>query len=173
MTNTAQREARFSVFVETNRSRAIGLAWRLLGPDQHAAEDIVQQAFLKAWDKLEGFRGEAELSTWFYTIVIRQVRSHQRRMAIRRKFAFMDRFDAARPAFAPVGDTGLRQRISEALHCLSAGQREAFVLVHLEGYTITEAARVLNRSPGTIKSHLHRALKGLRERLGDLKEGAE
>jgi RNA polymerase sigma-70 factor (ECF subfamily) len=53
---------------------------------------------------------------------------------------------------------------------LSAGQREAFVLVHMEGMTVVEAAETLNRAPGTIKSHLHRALKALRAELGDLRE---
>jgi len=170
MTSTSDREIRFADFVESHRSRAIGLAWRLLGSDQSAAEDIAQQAFMKAWDKLDNFRGEAQLSTWFHTILIRQVRSHQRRMALRRKFSFLNAGQA--PAFLakPVGDAGLRRRIGEALDRLSPGQREAFVLVHLEGYTVSEAASYLGRSPGTIKSHLHRALRGMRESLGDLKE---
>ena len=63
----------------------------------------------------------------------------------------------------------LRRRIAAALERLSAAQRETFVLVHLEGFSITEAAAVLGKAPGTLKSHLHRALVSLRETLGDLR----
>ena len=51
---------------------------------------------------------------------------------------------------------------------LPRGQREAFVLVHLEGYTVRETAEITGRAAGTIKSHLHRALKALRKELADL-----
>ena len=171
MTSTADREMRFAQFVERHRNRSIGLAWRLLSADQSAAEDVVQQALMKAWDKLDSFRGDAELSTWFHTILIRQVRSHQRRNAVRRRFAFLLGGYPTVGQATPLGDAGLRERISMALDQLSPGQREAFVLIHLEGYTVTEAAAFLGRSPGTIKSHLHRALRTMRASLGDLKEG--
>ena len=166
---TVTREARFAHFVETHRERAVGLAWRLLGGDRAAAEDVAQQAFLAAWRALPGFRDEAALSTWFHRIVVRQARSHQRWTNVRRRLGWK----AADPVVvdpAPRGDHGLQRRIAEALMTLSAGQREAFVLVHLEGLTVAEAADASGRAVGTVKSHLHRALKALRVQLGDLRE---
>jgi RNA polymerase sigma-70 factor (ECF subfamily) len=68
--------------------------------------------------------------------------------------------------FSP--DTGLTRRITAALDALPRGQRDAFVLVHMEGFSVTEAAAVLGSAPGTIKSHLHRALTRLRADLEDL-----
>jgi RNA polymerase sigma-70 factor (ECF subfamily) len=173
MTESLDRETRFRRFVETHRSQAVGFAWRLLGRDADAAEDVAQQAFMRAWRGLDGFRGDAELSTWFYRILVRQVRSHQRRMGVRRRWAAMTGA-AVEMAVSPMEpDAGLRKRIAEALSALSAGQREAFVLIHLEGLTITETAAVLGRAPGTIKSHLHRALRSMRSTLGDLKEAGD
>ena len=67
-------------------------------------------------------------------------------------------------------DPVLRARITAAVDGLSRRQREVFVLIHLEGFTVTEAAGVLGKSPGTIKSHLHRALVSLREQLRDVQE---
>jgi RNA polymerase sigma-70 factor (ECF subfamily) len=57
---------------------------------------------------------------------------------------------------------------SRALDRLPRGQREAFVLVHLEGFSVQEAARITGRATGTTKSHLHRALDALRRELYDL-----
>jgi RNA polymerase sigma-70 factor (ECF subfamily) len=67
-----------------------------------------------------------------------------------------------------MSDPALRRRIASAIGHLSRRQREAFVLVHLEGFTVREAARLMARSQGTVKSHLHRALRALRAELDDL-----
>jgi RNA polymerase sigma-70 factor (ECF subfamily) len=64
----------------------------------------------------------------------------------------------------------LRRRIAGALDALTRSQREAFVLVHLEGFTVRECAEVLGKPAGTVKSHLHRALVTLRRELDDLHE---
>ena len=70
-------------------------------------------------------------------------------------------------------NTALQLRIAAGLQKLSRGQREAFVLVHLEGFTVSEAATALGKAPGTIKSHLHRAVQRLRLELADLREETE
>ena len=74
ITMTVTREARFATFVEAHRERTVGLAWRLLGGDRAAAEDVAQQAFLSAWRALPRFRDEAALSTWLHRIVIPELR---------------------------------------------------------------------------------------------------
>jgi RNA polymerase sigma-70 factor (ECF subfamily) len=167
----ADREARFRAFVDGHRARAVSLAWRLVGGDAGAAEDVAQQAFLRAWRALPAFREEAALSTWFYRILVRQAASHRRwRFLAWRGRERLLQLRETRPeaADAPAGDAGLRQRIAAALDRLPRGQREVFALVHLEGFTVVEAAAVLGKAPGTLKSHLHRALVALREDLRDL-----
>lgn len=142
------------------------MAWRLLGSDRAEAEDIAQEAFVQAWRALSGFRGEAALSTWFYRILIRQVQRHRRWSKLRSALGYTPEVKTCdvRP------DPGLQDRIAAALDQLSSGQREAFVLVHMEGLTVTEAAALLGKAEGTIKSHLQRALKALRQQLADLQE---
>lgn len=170
MDDTTQRAMRFRSFVATHRERAVSMAWRLCGGDQALAEDIAQEAFAQAWKGLGKFREEAQLSTWFYRILIRQAGAQRRKQRWRDRWQGLTGQEPA--VAAPSSDDGLQRRIGAALEKLSAGQREAFVLVHLEGYTVVEAAALLGRAPGTLKSHLHRALKGLRAELADLKEVA-
>jgi RNA polymerase sigma-70 factor (ECF subfamily) len=76
--------------------------------------------------------------------------------------------DPPDPRAPAQGDPGLRERVARALEKLPRGQREAFVLVHLEGLTVAETAQATGRATGTVKSHLHRALETLRRELADL-----
>ena len=162
------RERAFEAFVAEHRDRAVRIAWRLLGGDQAAAEDVAQEAFVRAHRALGGFRGDARLATWFHRILLNEVARYQRWRWVRQRFAGEmpadpPELDAARP-----GDPGLRARVARALEKLPRGQREAFVLVHLEGLTIQESALATGRALGTLKSHLHRALRALRAELADL-----
>lgn len=164
----ADRERRFASFVARHRDRAVGLAWRLLGEELGAAEDVAQEAFARAWRGLDRFREEATLSTWFYRILLREVARHRRWRWVRRRHAGPVPDEPRDPGGAPPADPALRARVLSALGSLPRGQREAFVMVHLEGWTVRETAEVTGRAPGTIKSHLHRALRTLRAQLADL-----
>jgi RNA polymerase sigma-70 factor (ECF subfamily) len=163
-------EQRFDAFVNGYRDRALRIAWRLLGGDGAAAEDVAQEAFARAYRGLPRFRDDAKLSTWFYRILVNEVRRHQR-------WRMLQRIDPREPDAVPDpsrggdeahSDPALRRRIAAAIAALPRGQREAFVLVHLEGFTLVEAASSTGRAVGTMKSHLHRALASLRSRLADL-----
>jgi RNA polymerase sigma-70 factor (ECF subfamily) len=164
----AELERRFADFVAEHRDRAVRLAWRLLGGDDAAAEDVAQEAFARAYRGLAGFRGDARLSTWFYRILVNESRRHGRWRGVRRRFGGEAPADPPDPVVAPLPDPALRARILAALDALPRGQREAFVLVHLEGLSVAEAATATGRATGTLKSHLHRALRALRAELADL-----
>jgi RNA polymerase sigma-70 factor, ECF subfamily len=165
----ADPEQRFDAFVNGHRDRALRIAWRLLGGDAASAEDVAQEAFVRAYRGLASFRGEAELATWFHRILVNEVRRHQRWRAVRRARESGDEPEAVPdPSSAVLPDPALRRRIGAAIASLPRGQREAFVLVHLEGFTLPEAASATGRAVGTMKSHLHRALATLRSRLADL-----
>jgi RNA polymerase sigma-70 factor (ECF subfamily) len=163
-------EERFDDFVTSHRDRARRLAWRLVGGDEDAAEDVVQDAFVKAYRALGRFREDSSLETWFYRILVNQAHKHRRWRAIRQRWSAV--WDEER-AVAPLdtGDPALRRRISRALAKLTRRQREAFVLVHFEGFTVRETGNLLGAPEGTVKSHLHRALKALRVELADLQGG--
>jgi len=166
--NIMSKAERFEMLVTDHRQEMVRLAWRLLGSHHAAAEDVAQQAFMKAWDRFDTFREQSSLSTWLTRITVNQVRSYQRWTAVRHRARHLLRMDQ-KPT--PVmRDHGLNQRIETAMTALSTNQREAFILVYLEGRAVSEVALCLGRSPGTVKSHLHRALTKLREELKDLKE---
>jgi RNA polymerase sigma-70 factor (ECF subfamily) len=154
----------------SHRDRARRLAWRLLGGDQDAAEDVVQDAFVKAYRALGRFREDASLETWFYRILVNQAHKHRRWSAVRQRWsAVWDEEQAVAPPGA--GDPALQRRITQALAKLTRRQREAFVLVHFEGFTVRETGNLLGAPEGTVKSHLQRALKALRIELADLQDG--
>ncbi len=168
------RSEEFAAFCDKRRERALRLAFRLLGGDHATAEDVVQNAFLRAHRALVGFRGDASLDTWFYRILVNEVQRQRRWQGLRRLLFGADRETAPEPVDPrPTRDPGLRRRIAAALERLSPGQREAFVLVHLEELTVNEAAEVLGKAAGTVKSHLHRALAALRGELADLNPQGE
>ncbi len=157
-------DERFRCFVETHREKAISLAWRLTGGNSQAAEDVAQEAFLRAYKALPRFRDESRLETWFTRILIRQAHNHRRKHKYSTEPVSPDLL-TTQPAWP---DPGIQARVAQALETLSRGQRETFVLVYLEGFTVSETAKILRRSPGTIKTHLHRALRRLRCELEDL-----
>jgi RNA polymerase sigma-70 factor (ECF subfamily) len=164
----AELERRFSAFVGSHLDRARRLAWRLVGGDDAAAEDVTQDALLRAYRALGRFREEAKLETWFYRILVRQAANYRRWRAVRELWGGAFREDARDPAPHAPGDPALRRRIAAALEQLTRSQREAFVLVHLEGFTVRETGELLGKAEGTVKSHLHRALQSLRAELSDL-----
>ena len=162
-------EERFGDFVASHRDRARRLAWRLIGGDEDAAEDVVQDAFVKAYRALGRFREDSSLETWFYRILVNQAHKHRRWRAVRQRWSAVWDEECAVSSL-DAGDPALRRRISQALAKLTRRQREAFVLVHFEGFTVRETGNLLGAPEGTVKSHLHRALKALRIELADLQD---
>ena len=166
-------EQRFRLFVASHRDRARRLAWRLIGGDDAAAEDVTQDAFFKAYRALDRFREEASLATWFYRIVVRQAHDYCRWRTVRQTWSALWNGRTPETAAQEAGDPLLRRRIANALAQLSRSQKEAFVLVHLEGFSVRQAAALMEKPEGTVKSHLHRALRALRSELADLAEDTE
>ncbi|MEE3326589.1 MAG: RNA polymerase sigma factor [Myxococcota bacterium] len=169
-TEVDRSEEAFREFVDRSSGRAMRVAWRWVGEDKNAAEDLVQDAFVAAWKALPKFRGEASLETWFFRILIRRAQNHKRWKNIRSLWSGPAESDPADPKPGPQTDPLLQSRINKALKCLSRRQREAFLLVHMDGFTVRETASILGLQPGSIKSHLHRALRHLRAELHDLAE---
>jgi RNA polymerase sigma-70 factor (ECF subfamily) len=130
---------------------------------------------LRAYRGLAKFRDEAALDTWFYRILVRQAQHHRRWRALRELWSpspgqsnDASQAHEADAATTPDRDPVLKSRIGAALDRLTTAQRQAFVLVHLEELTVKEAAAILGKAEGTVKSHLHRALQALRKDLADL-----
>ena len=158
----------FTQFVAAHGAMARRVAWRLMGGDGAAADDVVQNAFVKAHAKFHTVLQEGAREAWFRQIVVREALNQLRWLAVRRRVAQLAGFeDRAQPAV--VRDSGAVARIEAAVAALSPQQRAIFVLVHLEEQTVAEAAAQLGIAEGTAKSHLHRALTSLRTQLEDLR----
>jgi RNA polymerase sigma-70 factor (ECF subfamily) len=157
--------ASLEALVALHGARAVRIAARFVRGDRAAAEDIAQEAFAKAWRSLPRFRGDAELSTWLYRVVVNQALSHLRRQKVRDRLVALLGPERPTGAPPPAPDPALRARIHAALDALSANERAVFTLVHLEGFSLEETARIRGRAIGTMKSQLHRALAKLRREL--------
>lgn len=160
-------QAPFDVFVDRHRDRAVRLAWRLVG-DEQAAMDVAQDAFLRAHAAIGSLREVDRLEGWFYRTLVRLAHNHRRWRAVRARF-WSPWAEVASPERGP--NPGVRDRIDAAIRRLPDGQRDVFVLVHVEQFTVEETAVMLGRAPGTVKSHLQRALTALRVELHDLAGG--
>ncbi len=171
-------ESGFEPLVAAHSARAITLAWRLVG-DRADAEDIAQEAFLRLHRSLPGFRGDSSVATWLHRTVTRLAIDHLRRRKLKERIFFFRRSNeeadpldfAPDPAASP-GERCLageiRRRLNQAMHRLSARQRAVFTLRHHEEMPLKEIAALLELEEGTVKAHLHRAVRILRQELQDL-----
>jgi len=144
--------------------RVYRLAWRMTG-DAHQAEECTQDTFVRAFERLAGFRGESSLATWLCAIAHSTVLN-----ALRRTKRFRERetdLDSA-PGMATPGrraEPDLKERVGQALDRLAPGYRTVFVMHDLEGYTHEEIGATLGIETGTSKAQLSRARARLREML--------
>ncbi len=146
--------------------RVFRLVYRMAG-DLDRAQDYTQETFIRAFDKLRDFRGEAALSTWLGSIAISITLNGLRK--VRRANERETNLDD----IAPIGrmtrqaDPDLKERLAQAIDDLPEGYRTVFVMHDVEGYTHEEIATSLGVHSGTSKAQLFRARARLREALAD------
>ena len=143
------------------------LVSQLLGWDS-ACEDVVQEVFVTAWEKIDRFRGDSSINTWLYSIAINQCRKVRRKRGRWRKT--FQRLCERQLANTQVID--LEQKtdptvaaIHKAVNELNQRDREVIVLCSLEGKTIDEAGTLLGIRKNTLEVRLHRARKRLKQLL--------
>jgi len=130
--------------------------------DPARAEDHTQEAFIRAWEKLDTYRGESGFERWLSRVAVNVVRSgHRARGRREERERPMDGDESP----VPGPTTGAALDLERALCGLPPGARQVFVLHDVEGYRHEEIAGLLDVTTGTSKSQLHRARKLLREAL--------
>ncbi len=137
------------------------LALRLCGGDANRAEAIVQEAWMRAVERLRGFEWKSTLRTWLAGIVV-----YCHREALRHEIQQRERFqepDAGLLVAARVEDPALRMDVAAAFSQLPEGYRTVLTLHDLEGYRHDEIAAMLGIAVGTSKSQLHHARQAFRE----------
>lgn len=146
--------------------RVYRLAYRLAGDDDLARE-FTQDTFVRAFERLGSFRGEAKLSTWLHAIATSVVLNGLRKVTrLRRREADLDAA-AGVAAGGREAAPDLKRRLALAIDDLPEGYRTVFVMHDVEGYTHEEIGAALGVEPGTSKAQLSRARARLREALAD------
>jgi len=139
--------------------------------DHDKAEDVVQEAFIRAHASLRSFRGEARFRTWLSRIVMNIALSQMRRDRRRSEWEgpLVASGGAVNPTPLLADDT--REHLERALHELPTLQRAVVILRHIDGLSTREVSAILRCSEGTVKTHLFRGLKKMRQKLRHLRDG--
>ena len=140
------------------------LAYRLLG-DASRMDDVLQEAYVKAYRGLTSFRGESSVRTWLYRITYNACLDDLRRRAKVTELPFETELDSPAGALDPGDQVVLRSGLAAALAALPADQRAAVLLVDAEGFDYAAAGRVLGVAEGTVASRVSRARATLRSAL--------
>lgn len=155
----------FEVLYRANLGRVYALCCRMAG-DASLAEELAQDVFVRAWQRLGSFRGESAFSSWLHPLTV-NVALSERRSRRRRTSRVMSTDDPAaleRPERPKTGPEAAVD-IDRALETLPPGARSVFVLHDVEGYKHEEIAKMTGVATGTSKAQLHRARRLLREAL--------
>lgn len=162
--------------VRTHRARLLRFVTFSVG-DEDLAASIVQDCFLRAYTKRDQFRGDSSVSTWLTTIALNLVRDHQRA----RKFQFWRKaaktsVDVTEMASVlPAHETSPEARmmaeqkaaaVFSVVATLSENQRIVFLLRFSEEMELAAIADAMDMKLSTVKTHLHRAVRAVREKVG-------
>ncbi len=153
----------FERVYHTHLARVHSLVRRMTGGRD--ADEVTQDVFVRVWQKLGTFRGDAAFSTWLHRLAVNVVIERFRSETLRRQ-RLKDGDDLFDTIAAPTRSRDLSMDFETALAKLPDGAREVFVLHDVEGYKHHEIASLLDISAGTSKAQLHRARMMLRRHLG-------
>lgn len=158
----------FEDLVMTYQHRVFGVALRMLG-NAGEAQEVAQEAFLRAHRALSEFRGDAKLSTWLYAITSRlclnRLASGERRLVRQGEEALLRLSDAAPRPDDVLERSELEAALQRAIAELPEDRRIVVILRDLEGLPYEEIAQVLGLELGTVRSRLHRARADLKDKL--------
>jgi RNA polymerase sigma-70 factor, ECF subfamily len=159
----------FGALVLAHQQFVYNLAWRALG-DENEAQDAAQEAFLRVWQALPNFRGQAQFRTWLYRIVTNVC--YGRRPRLRRQFGDLGEVEAGEVPDESLPDPGARLEAAEQraflwqqVAALPESYRMLVMLRYQQGLPYEEIASVLSLPLGTVKTGLFRARARLREAL--------
>jgi RNA polymerase sigma-70 factor (ECF subfamily) len=163
----------FDEVVDAHYERILRGALSLTG-DRYLAEDIVQETFLSAFRKFDGFSGKASVFTWLYAIMLNKFRMHCRKAKRRKRARFLsagdnplgpDRASSHRSPYAELAESELSEWLMEAIYKLPTKLREVVAMHYFDDLTLNEVATILKCRLATIKSRLFRSKERLREAL--------
>lgn len=163
------------------QDRIFNTCWRITG-NLEDARDLTQEAFLRAYERLDGFKQQSGFYTWLFRVAVNLSLTYRRTAKRRRVVSFgqlsagegtqaenlarqVERHGAEDP-MARADQADLQARVASALHELDDDHRAVVVLRDMEGFDYRQIAEILAIPPGTVRSRLHRARAALREAVG-------
>lgn len=159
----------FEALYRRHAGRVHGVIARLVGGQGARAEDLTQEAFVRAWQALPAFRFESAFSTWLHRLAVNTALMELRS----RRSRPQDEGDSDEEVFELIGSTdsaghttALSMDLERAVATLPPRARAVLVLYDVEGWKHEEIAAELGMAVGSSKAQLHRARNLLRERLG-------
>jgi RNA polymerase sigma-70 factor, ECF subfamily len=155
----------FELIYNEHSGRVYALCLRLMGGEQTAATELMQDVFVRAWKNLGKFRGESAFSSWLHRLAVNAMLENARSDKRRHSRVLPMEDTSQIGAFAPGDSPELRIDLERAIARLPAGARTAFVLHDIEGFQHQEIAEQLGVAVGTVKAQLHRAHKLLIQAL--------
>jgi len=162
----------YRVLVERYMRHAYNIAYGFM-TDHDDAEDIAQESFVRIYESIHSFRGEAAFNTWLYRIVanislnrLRQKKNTNHKMVTLTSKS-IDNIMSPQP---DSHNHDIKPIIERAIHDLPTLQRAVVILRHLNGLSTKQVSNILRCSEGTIKTHLHRGLKKMKANLSLIKD---
>jgi RNA polymerase sigma-70 factor (ECF subfamily) len=157
--------AAFESLYRTHAQAIYALCWRMTG-DERDARELLQDVFVRAWERLTTFRGQSSLATWLHRLGTNVVLERMR-VGKREALRMIDAESAEPETPGSDRDADTRMDLDRALTTLPSGARTVFVLHDIEGYSHDEIATMTGIAPGTARAQLWRARRALM-RLLDL-----
>lgn len=155
----------FEQLYRRHSDQVYGLCVRLCHGDRAKAEQATQDAFVRAWEKLDGFRGDAQFGTWLHRITVNVVLGEHRLLQRWTTFEDAEASGPREELAMPAEDPTLSRDLERALARLPKGARTVLWLHDVEGYLHEEIAELTGIAVGTSKAQLHRARKMMKEHL--------
>ena len=152
----------FERLYRTHLARVHSLCRRMMDADQ--ADDLTQDVFVRAWQKLGTFRGEAAFGTWLHRLAVNLILGRRKALALERGRRESDP-EALDDLTGPVETPGMTMDFEQAIGRLPDGAKQVFLLHDVAGYRHEEIATMLGIVVGTSKSQLHHARMALRRHL--------
>jgi RNA polymerase sigma-70 factor, ECF subfamily len=169
---SAGDRAAFAQIYQRFYGRAFRLAYSMTG-NRAAAEDLTQEIFMRAFQRLEHFGGQSSFATWFYRLAVNHSLNYRRKEQANRLQSESDRLEflvsLSPPIESAVLQNQLKSEIHNALLELGAEMRMVIILKDIEGLNYDEIAERMSCSQGTVASRLNRARKQLAQKLRHLK----
>ena len=178
----AGKHESFRVLVERHGRKVFGLAYRMTG-NEHDADEVVQETFLRSFRRLDSFEARSSFSTWLYRIASNcaldlLAKRKQEKLHVVENEAREDDLNVeeraleyATPQPGPermLLSSELRERVAAAMKRLTPVERTAFVLRHFEGQSISEIGSMLKLKDEAVKNTVFRAVKKMRTELEPL-----